>query len=99
MIQDTRAEFLARFDLDTHDRLSGALEQYPNATALVCFENQALDSSYCGERSAIVVGPDNTFRSVKDCKGKYMPGGLAAHDLPSQRQYPISFVLREEFLV
>jgi hypothetical protein len=88
----SREEFLAMFDPRVYDTLRSTLERYPDAEALVCFENLAFDSSAFGDRSAVVVGPSNTFRSVADCVGKWL------NDLPSQRQYASAWVSREDFL-
>lgn len=85
MKQLTAKEFLSLFDPSVHDQIKAAAKRYPNATAVVCFENLDMCSSELGHRSALVVGPDNTFTSVEDCRGKHL------NDLPSQRQYPVSW--------
>lgn len=76
------AKFLEQFDPSIHDAIKQAVLRYPDCEAVVCFMNEAMDSSSFGERQALVVGPSNTFKSVADCEGKWLK------DLPSQRQYP-----------
>jgi hypothetical protein len=92
MKQLNKAEFLELFDPSIHQAILDNMKRYPDATAMVCFENLQLDSSRCGARSALVVGPSNTFKSVEFCQGKWL------HDLPSQRQYPTSWASREDLL-
>lgn len=92
MKEVSKEEFLELFDPSVHDKLREALERYPGAEGLVCFTNVAFDSSSFGKRTAIVVGPSNTFTSFKFCEGKWL------NDLPSQRQYPDEYVKREVFL-
>jgi len=82
-----KAEFLAEFDDSIHSDIEKAFERYPDCEALVMFENQDFCSSEFGRRQCLVVGPSNTFKSVEDCKGKWL------NDLPSQRQYPASYCL------
>jgi hypothetical protein len=84
MAEMTKNEFLELFEPEVHDDLIAALERYPDAEGLVCFENLQMDSSSCGERTAVVVGPSNTFTLEKARTGHL-------NDLPSQRQYPRSF--------
>jgi hypothetical protein len=67
-----------------HERIRSAA-LHCNATHVVCFENQQLDSFACGARTSVMVGPTCTYQSVEQCEGKWL------HDLPSQRQYPVSF--------
>ena len=89
--QLTRDEFLSHFDPSVHARIKAAVVRYPDAEAVVIFENVAFDSSAFGDRQALVVGPSNTFKSVEFCEGKWL------NDLPSQRQYPQAFCPASEF--
>ena len=81
---NTLDELLADFDADSKRQIDEKVKEY-EATHVVLFENQQLDSGQCGEQSAMPVGPNNTFKSVEDCKGKWL------NDLPSQRQYPVAY--------
>lgn len=88
----TRQEFLGLFDNGGIAIAAiGLLRQYPDAVALVRFENLAFDSSQYGRATVVVVGPSNTFKSVEGCAGKWL------NDLPSQRQYPVAYVTRADF--
>jgi len=81
-------EFVAWFDASVHEQLRAALDK-PGIVALVLFENQLMDSSHFGERTALRVGPECTYKDVAACEGHWL------NDLPSQRQYPVAFVRRE----
>lgn len=79
----TLDELIADFHPALHDTLR---EKLADADALVVFENLQLDASECGQTTAVQVGPGKTYTSVESCEGKWL------HDLPSQRQYAVSFV-------
>jgi hypothetical protein len=51
------------------------------STHVVVFMNNQMDSSRTGDRTAVCVGPNNTYKTLADCDGKWL------NDLPSQRQY------------
>lgn len=88
----TKQEFFALFDESVHDRIREVMQRYPDAEAVVVFENVDFCSSQFGARSALPVGPSNTFKSVSDTEGKWL------NDLPSQRQYPQAFCPRLDVL-
>ena len=89
MQQKTKNEFLAMFDESVHDIVVAKIREF-GATAIVCFENQQMDSTQFGARTAMPVGPRNSFKNVEDVKGKHL------NDLPSQRQYPVAYVEASE---
>ena len=89
MKQVSLTELLAMFDASVHDQILAAAEKH-QSTHIVCFENQAFDSSAFGARSAVVVGPNNTYQTPADCEGHWL------NDLPSQRQYPVCFAELED---
>jgi len=76
-------ELAAMFDPEVHDALRGLIE---GATHIVVYENLDLSSSWCGERTALKVGPGCGVRTLD----KALRGHLG--DLPSQRQYPIAYL-------
>ena len=88
----TKKEFLERGRFDLSLALEEALQRKPDAIGLVLFENKMFDSSSRGAMTAMVIGPTNTYKSAEDCEGKYL------NDMPSQRQYPVAWVPRKEFL-
>jgi hypothetical protein len=90
--QVSKAEFLKRGQFDAAMPIQGVFKLYPDAVAVVLFENQNMSSSRMGEATALAVGPSNTFKSVADCEGKWLK------DLPSQRQYPTVWCSREDML-
>lgn len=85
MKQITFEQLLEMFDPDVHPRLKDNFKQ-THVTGMVVFENQQMDSSRFGHRTAMIVGPQCTYKTVEECEGKHL------HDLPSQRQYATAFV-------
>jgi hypothetical protein len=81
----TMDELLKQFDESVHDRLR-ALAEKPGTSHLVVFENQMLDSSQAGARSALRIGPACTTKTLDEAAGGWLG------DLPSERKYPVAFV-------
>jgi hypothetical protein len=82
-------DFLDLFDESVRGDIVAAKGRYPDAEAIVCCENLQMDSSRCGDRSALVVGPSNswTLDFLMDPANWFRLG-----DMPSQFQYPVAFV-------
>lgn len=78
-------EFLNQFDESVHERIVALLNS-PGTVAVVCFENKQMDSSQFGARSALVIGEGRTYTTLESVEGQHL------NDLPSQRQYPVSYV-------
>lgn len=87
-----KQEFMQRGRFDVEVALQEALKRKSDAVGLVLFENKMLDSSSRGAMTAMLIGPTNTYKSVEECEGKYL------NELPSQRQYPVAWVERKEFI-
>jgi hypothetical protein len=83
----TMDEFLTLFDETVHETIKQRFS-IQNVTGIVCFETQALELIAAGRarRTAVIVGPTCTFKSVDDCQGKWLG------DLPSERLYPSVYV-------
>lgn len=77
--------FLEQFDSSVHDAIDAAAKRY-NATHLVCYENQQMDSSLHGKRSCLVIGPECTRKNLDDARHH-------VGDLPSERQYPVNYTV------
>jgi hypothetical protein len=89
MREMTMAEFVAQFrDQDTGAQVRAAAAQrmFKGWTAFVLFRCEQMDSSHLGEQTVVAVGPNCTYKSPGDCEGKWL------RDLPSERQYPVSYV-------
>lgn len=86
------SEFIALFDPSVHSALLDSLRRYPDAIAMVEFENMDMCSSHLGDRSAMLVGPSNTYKSVNECDGRWL------NDLPSQRKYANRWCLAEDLV-
>jgi hypothetical protein len=78
--QITLEQLLQMFDPEVHDTIQ-RLAQSEDTTGLVVFENLQMDSSQFSNRTAMVVGPTRTYKTVEACEGQHL------YDLPSQRQY------------
>lgn len=89
--QVVSSEFFKLLDPSVHEAVRQAITRC-QATAVVLFENVDLCSSHLGERTAMVVGPTCTYKTVADCEGHHL------HDLPSMRQYPQVWCPAEELL-
>lgn len=87
-----KQDFMERGRFDVDVALEEALKRKPDATGLVLFENKMFDSSSRGAMTAMLIGPSNTYKSAEECEGKYL------NELPSQRQYPVAWVERKEFI-
>jgi hypothetical protein len=76
----TRDELFAMFDKEVHNILTERLNR-PDVTGMVVFVNQDMCSSQLGQSTALIVGPNCTYKSWQETEGKWL------NDLPSQRQY------------
>lgn len=83
----TEAEFIDLFDPSVRDAVLALAARHPDCEAIVCFENLDLSSSNLGARTALVVGPSNTYKLEDIIK----PGARLG-DVPSRFQYPVSYV-------
>ena len=88
----SKKEFLERGHFDFAVAFEEALKRKPDATGVVLFENLMMDSSSRGAMTAMIIGPTNTYKSAEDCEGKFL------NEMPSQRQHPVAWVERKEFL-
>lgn len=65
------------------------LAKRPGVTHIVVFENINLDASQGGRKTAVVVGPSCTYKSLDDVRDKHL--GSA----PSDHQYPVYYWAKE----
>lgn len=79
-------EFLDLFEDDTQEKICQQIIHY-DATHVVLAENIDMCSSQFGKRTAMLVGPNNTYKTVEECEGKWLG------DLPSVRQYFTKFAV------
>ena len=82
----TMDELLAKFDHDTRPAIRMLATKKPAATHIALFENLQMDSSARGACTAVLVGPDNTFKTLEEIDGRHLG------DMPSQRQYAVAAV-------
>lgn len=86
MKEITMAELLELMDPEVHDRLKKIAASDPTDEAMVYYQNVDMCSSQLGKSSVAVVGPSRGIPSLEAA----LKGHL--NDLPSQRQYPQSYV-------
>jgi len=60
--------------------------RFPTATHIVIFSNLDFSSSEFGKYTAMVIGPDQTYKSLDQIENYWL------HDLPSRRQYPVAYI-------
>jgi hypothetical protein len=83
-------EFIKQFDtliLDA-DTLSEARKK-PGIVGIACLENHVMDSSWFGQKTALVYGPVCTFKSVEQMEEQ--SGGVYITGLPSSASFPINY--------
>lgn len=89
----TEDEFLKLFYPKTQSKVK-LLGDQADTQVLVCFENLQMDSSNCGHRQAMAVGPKRTYQ-VETLRT------MRLGDVPSQFTYPVavwlSHMSEEEF--
>lgn len=79
-------ELLEMFDESVHERLIMLLAKNE---ALVVFENMDFWSSQAGNRTALAIGPNCTYTSLEQIKGRHLG------DVPSRFQYPVAVCKKE----
>lgn len=77
-------ELVGRMEPEVQDAVR-ALAARDGVTHLVLFENHDFWSSQFGNKTALQVGPDCTYKTPEELVGRFL------HDLPSQRQYATAF--------
>ena len=82
----TMDELLAKFDPRTRPAIQMLPKKQPTATHIALFENLQMDSSAVGQCTAVLVGPENTFKTLEAIDGGHIG------DLPSQRQHAVAAV-------
>jgi hypothetical protein len=79
----SQESFLALFDKEVHAKIVKNSRQ-TGVEAVVCLENLQMDSSQCGHRAALIVGPSCTFQV------KHLEDGFRLGEVPSRFQYPVA---------
>ena len=86
MKEVTLLDLLAMFDETTQEPIMRSVVK-TRASHVVVMENQRMDSSEVGRRTALMVGPTCTY-TLADAQT--MPG-FRLGDVPSRFQYPVAF--------
>jgi hypothetical protein len=77
-------DLLEKFDLKTQSVIEERMKKL-EASHVVCFENLQMDSSAFGARTALMVGPTCTYKTVDEIREHRMG------ELPSVFQYPTCY--------
>jgi len=89
LVKIERAELVSKFDDQVRPKLAALAENNPTATHIVVFQNLDMWSSQFGKVSAVAVGPGCTVESLEVAAKSHLG------DLPSQRQYAVSYYVVE----
>lgn len=81
----TMDAFLEEFDPEVRPKIKEAIARYEGVTHVVMARCEDMWSSMRGHKTAMVVGPNNTYKTLEDCEGKWLG------DLPSQRQHFVKY--------
>ena len=81
-------EFLKQYDPSVHEAIT-FVRGKEGVTGVVTLQCEVLDSSRCGQITAIIYGPGCTFKTVDDMLK--LPGGVYPTGLPSSASFPINF--------
>ena len=82
------SDFIKQYD----DSVHGAIAQVRSkegVTGVVTLQCEVMDSSRCGQLTAMIYGPGCTFKTVDDMLK--LPGGVYPTGLPSSASFPINF--------
>jgi hypothetical protein len=82
------AEFIKQYDSSLHEALS-VNRKKEGVTGVVTLQCEVLDSSRCGALTAMIYGPNWTFKTVDDMLK--FPGGVYPTGLPSSAAFPINY--------
>ena len=80
----TMEELVGEFDPSVSDALWEKWRR-EEVDGMVVFENLDMCSSHLGEKTAMIVGPECTYKSVAECEKKWL------NDLPSMRKYAVRY--------
>lgn len=78
MKEITMKELCDMFDKSVHEAIE-RISKRDDVSHVVVFENQDFCSSEFGKRTAMIIGPGCTYKTLDDIKNRYL------NDLPSQR--------------
>ena len=81
-------EFLKQYDSSIHEAITFKRGK-KGVTGVVTLQCEVMDSSRCGQITAMIYGPGCTFKTVDDMLK--LPGGVYPTGLPSSASFPINF--------
>jgi hypothetical protein len=84
----TWAEFIAQYDPSIQEAVINARKR-PGVVGIVTLKCEVMDSSRCGQLTALIYGPDCTYKSVDHMASR--PGGIYVTGLPSSAAFPYNY--------
>ena len=82
------AEFIAQYDESIREAVASARKK-PGVVGIATLKCEVLDSSRCGQLTALIYGPDCTYKSVDEMASR--PGGIYITGLPSSAAFPYNY--------
>ena len=87
-------DFIKQYDPSVHIAIARNRGK-EGVTGVVTLQCEVMDSSRCGELTAMIYGPGCTFKTVDDMLK--LPGGVYPTGLPSSAAFPINFTEDKPF--
>lgn len=84
----TKQQLFALADPEVNETLARLLF-YGETTAIVVFEVLQMDSSQCGHRQFLSIGPTRTYKTIAEVAPHHLG------DVPSRFAYPVSYYEKE----
>jgi hypothetical protein len=81
-------EFIAQYDSKVVDAIAKN-RMKPGVTGIVTLQCEVLDSSRCGMKTALIYGPECTYKSVDQMLEN--KGGVYVTGLPSSASFPVNY--------
>lgn len=81
-------DFIKQYDKSVHDAIA-ANRKKPGVDGVATLQCAVLDSSQCGMLTALIYGPECTYKSIQDMLKN--PGGIYITGLPSSASFPINY--------
>jgi hypothetical protein len=82
------AEFIAQYDPSVQDAVAEARRR-PGTVGIATLKCEALDSSRCGQLTALIYGPQCTYKSIDEMSSR--PMGIYVNGLPSSAAFPYNY--------
>lgn len=82
------SEFIAQYDKSVHDAIANNRKK-EGVSGVATLQCEVLDSSRCGQMTALIYGPGCTYKTPKQMNEH--PGGVYVTGLPSSASFAINY--------